>query len=224
MKKFLALLAFGAMCTSAEAQGFSAWDVFTASPDLTVTAGAAAAGTSFGMQVVANDQDVLLVRDNTPAAEPRYRARFYFHSNNFVLGNGIRQRILMAQRDSDNGRLITLMVRRVAPNNTLSFLARVLEDSGSLRDVPLGQYPGAETYRFIEFDWQKATAPGANNGRFQALVDGTERANITNLDNDAVGGVDFARMGVMAPIDGSGTLFYDEFESRRVTAIGPVVP
>src|SRR5688572_8184109 len=162
-KQFLALLAFGALCTSAEAQGFSAWSVFSNNPDLTVESGAAYPPTSFGMQAVVDDAEVLLVRDNTPSAEPRYRARFYFNTNNYTLGDSIRLKIFMAQRDSDNARLITLQFRRVG-GGIVSFLMRVAEDSGAIRSLALGQYPGAEDFHMIEFDWQRATAPGANNG------------------------------------------------------------
>ena len=223
MRKHMSLaLAFAALCASAEAQDFSAWDVASANPDLSVTTAAAYGTTTYGMQAVVDDGDILLVRDNTPSAEPRYRARFYFNTNDYTLGDNIRLKIFMAQRDSDNARLITLQFRRIA--GVVSFLIRVPEDSGVIRSLPLGQYPGPEGFHQIEFDWQRATAPGANNGRMQVWVDGVERANVTNLDNDLLGGIDFARMGVMNPVVGSGTLFFDEFESRRQTFIGPIAP
>jgi hypothetical protein len=216
-RQLLTLLAFGALCASAEAQGFSAWDVFTNSPDLTVESSAAAAGTQFGMQAVVNDLDILLVRDNTPNAEPRYRARFYFNTNNYDIAAGGRQRIFMAQRDSDSARAFTMIYRKVpAP----SFLVRVLEEGGVLRNLPLGQF--AEGWHVLEVDWQRETGASTNDGRTQVWVDGTSVANVTDLNNNSFTGIDFARMGIMNPVTGTGTLLFDEFESRRQTYIGPL--
>ena len=45
------------------------------------------------------------------------------------------------------------------------------------------------------------------------------------MDNDAVGGVEFARLGTMVVKGGaSGTALFDQFESRRQRKIGPEWP
>jgi hypothetical protein len=161
----------------------------------------------------------MLVRDNTPSAEPRYRARFYFNTNNYAMLDAQRLRIFTAQRDTGGLRIVTLIFRRVAGGNA-SFLLRTWDEALGTRDMPLGQHP--EGWHMIEFDWQRETAAGATDGRLQAWVDGTERGHFQNVDNFNAVGIDFARMGVMDPVIGSGILYFDEFESRRQTMIGPI--
>ena len=52
-------------------------------------------------------------------------------------------------------------------------------------------------------------------------IDVASVAQLGGLDN-AAGGIDFVRLGALSvKVGASGTLFWDEFESRRETAIGP---
>ena len=73
----------------------------------------------------------------------------------------------------------------------------------------------------MEIDWRRSSGPAANDGSFEIRVDGTPAGTLTNLDN-SVSSVDFVRMGALSVKAGaSGTLYFDEFESRRANAIGP---
>src|SRR5687767_13867048 len=56
----------------------------------------------------------------------------------------------------------------------------------------------------IEMDWRAATATGANNGSLTLWIDGVQRANLTGVDTGT-----------------RGTYYFDAFESRRQTFIGP---
>jgi hypothetical protein len=73
--------------------------------------------------------------------------------------------------------------------------------------------------RFVCF--VKATAPGAGDGSFQLWIDGVPAPSLIGLQNhDDV--VDYIRLGGMVIKPGaSGTLFFDRFDSRRATSIGP---
>ena len=75
---------------------------------------------------------------------------------------------------------------------------------------------------FIELDWRAATAAGANNGGLTLWIDGTQRANLTGVANDTRR-IDRVRLGPVAGIDTGtrGTEYFDAFESRRQTYIGP---
>src|SRR6185503_15926084 len=55
--------------------------------DLSVSNSAALVGTR-GLQAVIDDINSIYVTDDTPNAEPRYRARFYFDPNSIVMLNG----------------------------------------------------------------------------------------------------------------------------------------
>jgi hypothetical protein len=75
---------------------------------------------------------------------------------------------------------------------------------------------------FIELDWRAATAAGASDGSLTLWIDGTWRANLTGVDNDTRR-VDRVRLGAVAGIDTGtrGAYYFDAFESRRQTYIGP---
>jgi hypothetical protein len=75
---------------------------------------------------------------------------------------------------------------------------------------------------FIEMDWRAATSAGANNGGLTLWIDGIQQADLTSVDNDTRR-IDRVRLGAIAGIDTRtrGTYYFDAFESRRQTPIGP---
>jgi hypothetical protein len=75
----------------------------------------------------------------------------------------------------------------------------------------------------IELDWQAATAAGANNGKVDWWLDGTQQTGVSGIDNDTRR-IDRVRLGAVAGVDSTtnGTLYFDAFESRRSTYIGPL--
>jgi hypothetical protein len=82
--------------------------------------------------------------------------------------------------------------------------------------VPIGD--GAHS---LEMHWIRASAPDASDGVFRLYVDNATVATLPDLDNDA-GALESARLGALTVKAGaSGTLFYDQFESRREFFIGP---
>ncbi len=80
----------------------------------------------------------------------------------------------------------------------------------------------ADAAHILEFDWQAATADGANDGSLTLWVDQVQQTPITGLNND-MRRIDMARLGAVAGLDAgtSGTLFFDAFVSRRISYIGP---
>ncbi len=74
----------------------------------------------------------------------------------------------------------------------------------------------------IEFDWQASSAPGANNGSLTFWLDGIQQASQTGI-NDDTRRIDTIRLGEVTGLDAgtSGTEYFDAFESRRQTYIGP---
>jgi hypothetical protein len=53
-------------------------------------------------------------------------------------------------------------------------------------------------------------------------VDGAQQASLPGIDNDTLR-MDLVRLGAVAAIDSTtrGTYYFDAFESRRLTYIGP---
>lgn len=74
----------------------------------------------------------------------------------------------------------------------------------------------------IELDWQAASAAGANNGQATLWVDGVQVGSVTGVDNDTRR-MEQASLGPVSGIDTGtqGTMYFDAFESRRQTPIGP---
>jgi hypothetical protein len=177
-------------------------------------------GAGYGLQATVDDQANLLVQDNTPNAEPRYRARFYLDPNGFDPGEAIgrrRQLVFLALSEAPLKRLVMILLRRIDGQYAIG--VQVLRDDDTLAKPSF--FPVSDGPHAIEFDWQRATAPGANDGRFDLWVDGTPAIAVTGLDNDQRS-VDLVRMGALSVKAGaSGTLFFDEFVSRRLAYIGP---
>ncbi len=203
-----------------ESGTLSGWSsAATGGGDLAVSATAAMAGTSLGLRALVNDTTPLYVQDDTPAAEGRYRARFYFDPSGFDPGEGsshFRTRTFIAF-DPSGRRALTLVLKR--QNGAYSVEARVRRDDGSRDDtgfLPIGSGP-----HHLELDWRRATAPGAVDGSLQLWIDGVSAAMRTGIDNDQ-SAIESARLGAISLKTGAaGTLRFDEFESRRYVFIGP---
>ena len=188
--------------------------------DLAVTVAAAMKFTTFGLQAFVDDTTGLFVQDDTPKDETTYRARFYFHPGDFDPGQAqghFRTRIFIGFEEAPTRRLFALVLRR--QGSQYSLMGRTRRDDNTQADT--GFFPIATAQHFIELRWKRAGAAGANDGIFELWIDGIAQASMTTLDND-VSAVDFVRMGALSVKSGaSGTLFFDEFESRRETMVGP---
>jgi hypothetical protein len=206
------------------ADGFESGDVSRWSSSrnvggrLTVTA-AAALDAAFGLSANVTDTNALYVQDDTPAAEPRYRARFLFDPNGFLPGpgNGNTTVTLLAAFQGTSTRTIAVILRR--RQGQYAVQAQAILDSGTV--VSSGFASITDAAHAIEFDWRRASAAGANDGSLQLWIDGTVVATAGGLDNDTTR-IDMARLGPQNLQSGaSGTLLFDRFESRRTTFIGP---
>ena len=187
--------------------------------DLSVSGAAGLAGTTAGLQALVDDTNALFVQDDTPNAETRYRARFYFDPNGFDPGEAsshFRIRIFIAF-DSSGLRVATLVLKR--QGGAYNVEARVRRNDGTRADT--GFFPIAAGPHFIELDWHRATGPGTSDGSLQMWIDNTSVATLSGIDNDS-SDVDFVRLGTLGVKTGAaGTLFFDQFESRRQVFIGP---
>ena len=190
----------------------------TGGGDLSTSGAAAMAGTSTGMQAVVNDTGSLFAQDDTPNAEKRYRARFYFDPNGFDPGEAdshFRTRILIAF-DQAGLRAITLVLKRQLGAYTVE--TRVKRNDGTRADT--GFFPITDGPHFLEFDWQHSTGPGTSNGALEFFIDDVSVATLTGIDNDQ-SAIESVRMGALSIKTGAnGTPYYDQFESRRLRQIG----
>jgi hypothetical protein len=199
----------------------SAWAAAaTDGGDLSVSAAAALGGTAAGLQGVVDDTAALYVSDDSPVDEDRYRARFHFDTNGFDPGeaqNRLRTRLFIAFEENPNRRLAAIVLRR--RQGVYGIMGRARLDDNAQADT--GFFTIGDGPHTVELDWKRASAPAASDGTFQLWIDGTSVATLTGLDN-AASAVDFARLGALSVKAGAGgTLYWDEFESRRVSHVGP---
>jgi len=97
---------------------------------------------------------------------------------------------------------------------------RLLNDGGTWLNT--SWFTISDAPHSIELDWRAATAKGANDGGLTLWIDGTQQADMTKVDNDTRR-IDRIQLGAVAGIKTGtrGTVYFDAFESRRQTYIGP---
>ncbi|MCC6616428.1 MAG: hypothetical protein IT320_23340 [Anaerolineae bacterium] len=201
-----------------ESGNFTGWtSSTTGGTDLSVTAAAALKG-SFGMSALINDNTAIYVTDDLPTAETRYRARFYFDPNSIVMANNDAHQIFMGYTTGNTTAVLRIEFRYSSGNYQIR--AGVLNDASTFTNT--SYFTISDAPHYIELDWKASTAAGANNGGVTLWIDGTQQAAITTLDNDTRR-IERARLGAVEGIDTGtrGTYYFDSFESRRTTYIGP---
>jgi RHS repeat-associated protein len=170
------------------------------------------------MQALIADNTAMYVRDDTPSAEPRYRARFYFHPNSISMTSGNAHYIFVGRNTAS---LEVLRVEFRYYNSAYQIRTNIRNDSTGYSNS--SWYTMSNAWHVIEIDWKASSAAGANNGYITLWIDGAQQGSVTGIDNDTRR-VDEARLGPLSGIDTStrGTEYFDAFESRRDTYIGPV--
>jgi hypothetical protein len=200
-----------------ESGDLSAWLVQrTDGTDLSVSPSAAIAG-GYGLQAVVNDTNAIFVQDIRPAAETRYRVRFYFDPNSIVMPTGKGFYIFEGLA---TGAAVVFRAELRYVQGDYEIRADTVDDSGVTRNT--GLIPIRDQMHIIELDWRAATAAGANDGGLTLWIDGVQAADISGLDNDTKY-VDSVKLGAISGmVSGmNGSCYFDLFESRRSTYIGP---
>lgn len=179
--------------------------------------GAAALVGSQGMQATIDDNTSIYVTDDRANAESRYRARFYFDPNSIRMAGGDNHFIFYGY--SGTSTIVQRLQLRFSSGNYQ--LRAALRNDGSTW-TNSNWFTISDASHFIELDWRAATAAGANNGGLTLWIDGTQRTNLTGVDNDTRR-IDRVRLGAVTGIDTGtrGIYYFDAFVSRRQTFIGP---
>jgi hypothetical protein len=187
--------------------------------DLAVSVIAGMKSTTAGLRGVVDDTAGIFVQDDSPDGEGVYRARFYFDPVAFDPGEAqmrFRTRIFLAFSDAPTRRVAAIVLRR--QGGVYSIRGRARRDDNSQADTPF--VPISAGPHAIELLLARASAPGLSDGFFQLFIDGSSGVNIP-LPNSLTD-VDFVRMGALSVKPGaSGTMHWDEFESRRQEYIAP---
>jgi hypothetical protein len=200
-----------------ESGNFSAWtSSVTNNGNLSVSPGAALSG-SYGLQATFNNTNPMNVQTDSPNAEPRYRARFYFDPNSIPMVSGDAHIFFQG-----NAGTTTAVVRGSFRFSNSKYQVRfgLINDGGTWLNT--SWFDISDAPQPIEIDWGAATSAGANNGFLTLWINGVQKANLTGIDNDTRR-IDRVLLGPRSAIDSGtqGTYFFDAFESRRQTYIGP---
>jgi len=202
---------------SFESGDLSAWTSdSTDEGDLTVSAEAALSG-SRGLRAVIDDLNSVYVRDDSPNAEPRYRARFHFDPNSIAMASGNTHFIFKGFMGTTQE--VVQMEFRLS-SSVYQVRASLLNDASVWTYT--NWFALSDAAHSIEFDWRASTSRGANNGGLGVWIDGAQQIDMPGIDNDTLR-VDRIRLGALSGLDSStrGTYYFDAFESRRQTYIGP---
>jgi cell division septation protein DedD len=183
--------------------------------DLAVTTSAALSGAR-GLAANINDNNTLYVTDDRPAAEPRYRARFLFDPNSISMANGNAHYIFYGYTGTST---IVFRVELRRSSNLYQLRIALRNNSNTWTNgawITISDAPNT-----IEVDWRAAT--GGTAGGLTLWIDGAERSQIGGIINDTLR-IDRIRLGPVAGLDSGtrGIYYFDAFESRRTTYIGPV--
>lgn len=159
----------------------------------------------------------MYVTDDTPNAEPHYRARFYFDPTSISMRSGNAHYIFYGYSGTST---VVLRIEFRYYLSSYQLRAGLVNDGTTWKTS--SWFTISDAPHYVEIDWKAATAAGANNGYLALWIDGTQRANLTGVDNDTRR-IDRVRLGPVAGIDSGtrGTYSLDAFESRRSTYIGP---
>jgi hypothetical protein len=201
---------------SFESGSLSSWtSSATDGGDLSVSSAAAIRGVR-GLQAVIDDNNAVSVTSDHPNAEPRYRARFYFDPNSITMSSGDAHILLRGY----SGSTIALRVEFGFSAGAYRIRVGLLNDGSGWTET--GWLTFSDAPHSFELDWRAATGAGANNGGLTLWIDGTQQANLTGVDNDTRR-IDRVLLGAVAGVDAGtrGTYYFDAFESRRQTLIGP---
>ena len=199
-----------------ESGDLSAWSLGGAgNGGLSVGEAAALAG-SYGLRVSIEDGKKNFLTDETPDAEPRYRARFYFDPNSISMAE--EDAVYIFEGWMDSVRVFRVELRQVSGEYELR--ARVNRDSAGW--ISSSWFTFSDTRHLVELDWWAASAVGADDGGLTMWLDGAQIANLAGIDNDTLR-VYQVRLGAVAGIDKDtrGMYYFDAFESSRQNYIGP---
>jgi uncharacterized repeat protein (TIGR01451 family) len=192
----------------------TAWSGGSTGP-VSVTAAASMAGTpAFGMQVALTGNTPGFVTDTSPVNETTYHARFYFNPRGTLSGN--TQMDIFAARNTANANAVRVQYRRTNAAGGTYQVRLAINRAGGVTNSNWITIAN-NTAHYIELDWQSAAS-----ATIRFYVDGVLRQTLTGLNTSAFT-IDSALVGPSAGLvaAASGTPYFDQFESRRTTYIGP---
>jgi RHS repeat-associated protein len=163
-----------------------------------------------GLSALANDNNPIYAQDDTPNNETQYRARFYFNPNSVTMATNDVLDIFTGRNATND--VVRIQLQKTAASYQIR--AGLLNDAGVWTDT--SWYDASSTWGAIEIQYQAF----ANSGSLTLWLDDVQKQSLTYVDNDTRTITD-VRLGAQGIETGTrGTLYFDDFESRRFSYIG----
>ncbi len=209
LKTLLGAAIFSAMAfTGANACSISAWSATDSVGVVAADSGEAPAFSRYSARCslrVAGGATAKYVQDNTPTNATSYKSRFYLFTG-ATLADTTAGGFVFLARDGAGANLIRLALTGG------NLQATVTGSAAAIPAIPVV----AGKYYSVEIEWaQGAVAP------FSIKVQGAGAPTAvtqTTTTNNAAGVLKDVRLGLSA--GSTGTVFFDEYDSRRTTAPG----
>jgi hypothetical protein len=198
-----------------ETGDLSAWSEVRSDGDLSVRTSAALEG-AYGMKVLVDDTSPLYVTDWSPFGEEQYRSRFAFDPNSLTMLDGRSHFIFQAIQGSAK---VVARVEFRFKSGAYQLRAAAWDESGSWRNTSWWNIDDAP--HVVELLW-KAPAGFPADGVMSLWLDGVEVERQEAVYSVGLQ-INFVRLGAVAGLDNGthGSMYFDAFESRRETYIGP---
>jgi hypothetical protein len=196
---------------SFESGNFSAWSANSNNAGRLSVSTAAALQGNYGLEVAFSNKVNMLVRNDSPSAETRYRARFYFHPNSIAMATGDNITVFQGL-DAAGSVVLSIQFNR----SSAGYQVRARSHDSSLAAfVNTPYFTLSNAVHTLEVDW-------GNDGHLTFWIDGIQQANLTGINNSTYE-IETVRLGAptMSITGTSGSFYIDGFESRRSTYIGP---
>jgi hypothetical protein len=188
--------------------------------DLSVTNGAALAGTNYGLSALIDDTTAIYGLKNISAPASQLRVRYYIDPNSLTMAVGDSFHQFYVDRPS------SVRVMRASLNRGYSLSVSIYNDAGSLAWGSTA-WAITDAPHYLEILLVRATTNVSANGYVSIWIDGVFKEMSTGVDNyDAVAAITNVKFGAVGGIDAgtSGTFYVDELiVNDDGGEIGPVV-
>jgi hypothetical protein len=194
-----------------ESGSFSAWSANSNNAGRLSVSMAAALQDNHGLQAVFTNKVNMFVRNDSPTAETRYRARFYFHPNSISMATGDNITLFQGL-DASGSVVLSIQFNRSSAGYQVRARSH---DSDLAAFVNTPYFTISNAIHTLEVDW-------GNDGHLTLWIDGIQNSNLTGIHNN-IYKIETIRLGAptMSITGTSGSFYIDDFESRRSTYIGP---
>lgn len=157
-----------------------------------------------------DDNTSIYVQDDTPNNETQYRARFYLNPNSLTMAGGDILDLFTGRNASTD----VVRIQLQKNGTTYQVRAGLLNDAGAWTDTSWYDVPNA--WSAVEIHYQAFS----NSGSLTLWLDDVQKQSLTFIDNDTRAITD-VRLGAQGVDTGTnGTIYFDDFESRRFSYIG----